>query len=264
MVRELRTYLLVAVAQIALITSCSNRIELDMRQITTSATPFIECYCEVGELYNLAATYLSPIDEPQNLDYSYDFEVYINDTEEHRLLQSIFYVDNFIYSHGSSASLPIDFDGLLQLRVVAEDGSIYTAAASVPDPVEIASATFVDHRLVVEFDSSADDLQNYYSLNIRVSNDQGEVISVRTQLYTPEQNQRLTYERVFDDTSICTANISLLRLNRDGYRYIYSLVENEEAIESNLISRTPLNGNIEGAVGVFTAYTRDEIILQME
>ncbi len=263
MVRHLLIILSVATAQLAILTSCSNSVELDMQQITTAPTPFIECYCEVGELYNLAATYLSPIDEPQNLDYSYDFEVYITDTEEHRLLQSIFYVDSFIYSHGSSASLPVDFDGELQLRVVTEDGAIYTATSTVPDPVEIAVATLDQNCAVVEFDSSADPSQNYYSLTTSIRTAEGETIRIRTTLYNPEPNERLLYQREVEYMEGGSVEILLLRLNFEGYRYLYTIVENDQTLDSNLMSGVPLKGNIEGAVGVFTAYTSEQITLDM-
>ncbi len=240
--------------------ACSNKIDLDMQQISTHSTPFIECYCEVGDLYNLAATYLSPIDQPQNLDYSHKFKVYITDTEEHRLLQGLFSRNNFIYSHGSPASLPLDFDGELKLRVIAEDGTTYLASSTIPDPVEIASATYENGVVELSFDSSDDSAQNYFAVSIAAHYDEGEAIVRRAALKNPEVGESSRIE--FEVGEFSSVDISLLRLNREGYQYLYTLVENEESLGSNLVGGVPMSGNIDGAVGIFTAYSRCRKSLQ--
>ncbi len=223
---------------------------------------FIECYCQPGELYNLTATYLAAIDEPQSLDYSYNFEVYITDTEEHRLSQGLFFIDNVIYSHGSPERLPEDFEGELTLSVTSELGDHFTATTTVPAPICDFSAYRDGKNIVFEFESSSEAEQNYYAVAALATFVEGEEITTSSEARvinpacSTSQSISLAFKVSIEEAQ--SIEVSLLRLTREGYLYQRSVLENLESITSNVVVGTKLEGNIDGCHGIFTSYTKAE------
>ncbi len=249
--------------------SCVENQTLEIKRVGDSSGIFIECYCCVDKLYNLTATYLSPIDEAQHLDYSYDFEAYITDSEEHRLSQGLFYNDGYLYSHGSTASLSADFDGELQLLIITPDGEELRASTAIPDPVTLKEVSYdsESESVTVVFDSSDDPSQNYFFVSVVFTDIYSKVErAVKRAINISESGeQSVTISRREDEEEKYSdaqyIDVSIRRFTADGYAYQYSLLENSESTSSNIIVGIPLSSNIEGATGVFTCYSVDELRL---
>ncbi len=244
---------------------CTDGIELDIQDMGDEYRIFVECYCRPGELYNLTATYLSPIDEIQNLDYSHAFAASITDTATHKLYRSLFYIGNYIYSHGSPSRLPEDFKGELLLEIVSPVGDTLVAASSVPDDVAIAAVEEDSGSVTVSFEASDDSSQNYYSVSLNVYDVNNNLLESRLRFTESSVGVTKDVTITYDTDNECSyIAVSLKRYNKEGYGYQYSLLENSEAESSNIIAGVALDGNIEGALGVFTCYTEDEVYLSLQ
>lgn len=264
---------LVILLPILLTAACHKGYDLDLRHMGDDAGYFIECYCVPDELFCLTATRIAPIDEDQYLDYSLQFETWITAGEEFRLLQSFYHNGNFIYNYAS----PLRFDpaatDTVRLRMTAPDHSIITASSSIPPQAELGTVEIEARRVIAQFRTDANESDGHYSdrcfiLSIIGWGDGGHALSDGRLFreYTKAGNAHLSYEIPSEEqmgVPLDSVTVELKRMTREGYLYQLSVKEAQAANRDPLIPPAPLQGNISGALGVFTCYTCDRRVLHL-
>lgn len=252
---------------------CHKGYDLDLRRMGSSAGYFIECYCVPGQMFNLTATRIAPIDEDQYLDYSLEFETWITTEETFRLWHSLYHEGTYIYNYASDRRLNPALTDSVQLRMTAPDGAVVMAATAIPPQAELHNVRIEGRRIVAEYRTDANETEKSGSdrcfiLSIMGWGDGGRILSEErlfreyTEAITACQNYDLPSEEKLG-TSIDSVAVELKRMTREGYLYQLSVKEAQAANRDPLIQPSPLRGNITGALGVFTSYTRDRHVLRL-
>lgn len=249
--------LLIAYTSICLL-SCGLDQELDMQDMGHSPGYFVECYCVPGEMFNLTATRIAPINEDQYLDYSIEFNVHITTDERFKLYHSLFHEPGtkFIYNYASNRKLTHDASDSVLLEITAPDSTRITASTAIPENVAIDTAGFSGNNFYINFTSSPDPAQNYYILRADFMR-KGEIIYQNLSFHEGlTGKETVTHAFSLENiTPVDSVVTELKRMTRDGYRYQLSLKDAIDANKDNITSPTPLAGNITGALGIFTCYT---------
>ena len=237
--------------------SCELGERLDIKDMGEGPGYFLECYCQPGEMFEMTATRLAPIAEPQILDYSLEFDVRVIAGDTIKLNHSLFARpgSKFLYNYASSRRLYRDAADTVYLKAVAPDGKRLTAKTAIPQPVEIDSVLWKDNNLVTLFTTSEDAGQNFFLLTVMWSAEQK---SHRRMHFRGNQKGRKQMEcrtEINHLERIDSVVVELKRMTEEGYKYQYSLHEAQVAGEESLFTPVQLTGNISGAMGIFTCYT---------
>jgi len=260
----LKTYFLLMVISIFM-----GGCEEELSTISPNAEPgyFVECYMRPGELYNLTATKIQPIFEDYILDYSYDFDVFIVDTDTAELSQGLFVEPGtgFIYNFGSPLRLDADLDQV-SLFVITPTQDTITARTTIPEQVSIESAVINESQIAVDFFSTTLTNQNYYIVivNFLREDEMGTLIREFDIKYlevgdTPEP---ILQEIIFENEFFLEARdmkLTLMRVTEENYNYQITLEDAKSAGSDNITFPAPLAGNIQNGIGIFTAYTEDVV-----
>ena len=242
------------------LSSCELDQQLDAQDMGDSPGYFIECYCVPGEMFNLTATRIAPINQDQYLDYSIEFDIHITTTERFKLYHSLFHEPGtkFIYNYASNQRLDRNNTDSIQLEVTAPDGSRILASTTIPEPIKIDTTLFSGNTFKISFTTSPDPLQNFYILRAGFMKN-GE-LKYQNISYHDNISGQETLTHSFSLKDVLPADsvlIDLKRMTQAGYRYQLSLREASDANTDNITSPTPLTGNISGALGIFTCYSTD-------
>lgn len=251
-----------------LTTSCSLDRDLDIQDIDTKAQYFIECYLQPDSLLNLSATEVSPIFEEFILDYSLDFDVFIIDQDTVELLQSLFIEEEtgYIYNFGSGRRLSSQAIEVSLLVITPTDDTI-RATTKVPQPIEILASEWQTSEVSVRFKSSSDANQNFYLLilNYSVETDGSKIDKNELQYldYSYLIEEVTLDEKISSDSLLYSSEVelTLMRVTRENFEYQKSLNSAQNASKDNVTFPSPLEGNINGGLGIFTCYRQDVQVL---
>lgn len=242
------------------LSSCELDQELNVQDMGGSPSYFIECYCTPGEMFNLTATRIAPINQDQYLDYSIEFDIHVTTNERFKLYHSLFHEPGtkFIYNYASNQRLDRNSTDSILLDVTTPDGSQILASTKIPKQVKIDTVLFTENTFKISFATSPDPQQNFYILRAGFM-ENGELKYQNISYYDNISGQE-TLTHSFSLKDILPADsvlIDLKRMTQAGYYYQLSLREASDANTDNITSPTPLMGNISGALGIFTCYTND-------
>ncbi len=237
--------------------ACELGERLDVRYMGESPGYFVECYCRPDSMFEMTATKIAPVSEPQVLDYSIQFDAYIYADEPVKMFHSFFQRPgtNFIYNYASSKRLNIQTTDSLRLELKTSEGALITAVTRIPEAVRIDSVLWVGDNLLTYFTSHADSGQNYYILTYSWLTSHWNSKTFFLKGYSA--NEPICHDYFVDKDSVSLLNVSLKRMTQEGYRYQYSLDEAKNSGNESLFTPVELLGNISGAMGIFTCYTED-------
>lgn len=111
----------------------------------------------------------------------------------------------------------------------------------------------------IHFSTSEDPTQNYYIYTLS-SQPTIDIQKRDSYLNLSHYKSASTITRRIVCSQIAEADIafiSLMRITKDCYNYQISLNEANSANQGSITTPVPLEGNIEGALGIFTCYTED-------
>lgn len=244
------------------VTSCELGKELDIQDMGKSPGYFVECYCEPDEMLNLTATRLAPIAEDQLLDYSLEFQTYIVAGERFKLYHSLFMKPGtqFIYNYASDHRLTREDADMLYLDMCAPDGTKISGQTTIPDNVRLDSASIIGDQVYTCFTTSLDISRNYFILMIQAF-EEGKARK-RDIYFMQDLNAGVKVENrhsFLTSETMDSVVITLKRLTREGFRYQLSIKDAEDANRDNLVTPAPLAGNLNGAIGIFTCFTKDRV-----
>lgn len=242
--------------------SCELGQELDIQDMGESSGYFIECYCEPGEMFNLTATRLAPIAEDQLLDYSLKFETYIIAGERFKLYHSLFMKPDsrFIYNYASNRRLSREDADTLYLDMLAPDGTFISGETGIPEDIRFDSVRITGEQIYTCFTTSSDVSCNYFILQIQAF--EGKKPEGRKVYYMQDLSAGSKVESRQDFTlseKTDSVVVTLKRFTKEGFQYQLSVKDAEDANKGSLVAPAPLVGNLEGAIGVFTCFTKDRI-----
>lgn len=251
-----------------LATGCHLGYDLDLRDMGADAGYFVECYCTPGEMYDLTATRIAPIADDQYLDYSLEFETWITADERFRLWHSLYHDGPIVYNYASDRRLDPSLTDSVWLDMQAPDGSRITAATAIPPQARLGDVRLEGRTVAVSYHTEASvsgqapDADRCFILGITVWGRGGRVLAdERYYRDLPEATMEKQTCRLPTDDELGTKAdsivVELKRMTRAGYRYQLSVKEAQAANRDPLIQPPPLDGNIAGAQGIFTCYTRD-------
>ena len=244
--------------------ACELGERLEVRYMGESPGYFVECYCRPDSMFEMTATKIAPVSEPQVLDYSIQFDAYIYADEPVKMFHSFFQRPgtNFIYNYASSKRLNIQTTDSLRLELKTSEGELITAVTQIPEPVCIDSVLWAGDNLLTYFTSHEDDKQNYYILTYSWLTNHWNSRSFFLKGYSA--NESICHDYLVDKDSVSLLTVSLKRMTHEGYRYQYSLDEAKNSSSEGLFAPVELLGNISGAMGIFTCYTEDRKQLRLQ
>lgn len=253
---------------------CHLGYDLDLHDMGADAGYFVECYCTPGEMFDLTATRIAPIAEDQYLDYALEFETWITADERFRLLHSLYHDGQIVYNYASTHRLDPSLTDSVWLDMLAPDGSRITASTAIPPQARLREVQLDGRTVEVVYDTDADISAHpshddrCFILSVTLWGRGGRVLDdKRYYRDLPEATvTRQTCSFPADDELGARADsivVELKRMTRAGYRYQLSVKEAQAANRDPLIQPPPLDGNIAGAQGIFTCYTRDRRTLRL-
>lgn len=245
-----------------LLVACELGQRLDIQDMGESPGYFLECYCQPGEMYKMTATEIAPIADAQLLDYSLEFDIHIRAEERIELYHSLFTNpgSKFVYNYASSRIFESASCDTLYLEALTPKGTRITARTAIPDEIEIDTVFRQDRQLHTVFYASRQPEQNYFILHYAFMK---EGRMVRREVYNLDYGDLSEEQRVehtIKNTVISESDsviVTLKRVTRENLLYQNSLLEAGNANEDNITFPVPLNGNLHGALGIFTCYTND-------
>lgn len=242
--------------------ACMPEEALPLRDTGSVQEYFIECYCQPGENPVLTATHVVPLTGTLRYDFPEEMDVALY-TPERLILYYMFDSENIQdvqCNYQSATPLQTTAKDTLHLRIRTHDKKWITAETTVPAPVSINSYTINGNEAKIRFHTSSQSSQNYfiYTLEIQSGN---EVIerSVSYLDYSKYHSGDLVEKSIFC-SELATASKAVLilkRITRENYDYQISLNGANSAIQGSITNPVPLEGNLNGALGIFTCYTED-------
>lgn len=228
-------------------------VDLPVKNTTGSAGYFIESYCRPNDSYALTFTRVIPLSGELLPDFNMEAEVIITAAGPAYLRLVPYHFHNYT----SPATLPPDTD-TLYLSVTTPDKQVITARSWVPSQVAIDSAAVSGAAVTVGFTTSRNPEENFYQLAIHPVAGDSTLKQVVCYLDYSDFPSGSPVERILYPDALPGADyllISLKRLTRECYRYQLSLHEANSTQQGNITTPVPLEGNINGALGIFTCYT---------
>ena len=255
-----------------LFSACELGRELDMQPSDESAGYFLECYFRPGDLYNLTATRLAPISEPQLLDYSLEFQIYVIGDERIKLYHSLFSHSGkeLIYNYGSQEVAGRSRSGVLKLEATTPTGEIVSGETIVPEQVSIHSVLLKDNHLYYSYELVGDKVQDSYIATVIVADKNGVMLKRYLNYYDyniDEVEKTVSVQLDIQESvtpDIDKITINLKRVSKENYKYQLALREIMNANSDNLTMPVMLQGNLANALGIFTCYTEVEYELKIE
>lgn len=243
---------------VLLMMACELGGRLDVQELGGSPGYFIECYCRPDSMYEMTATRIAPISEPQVLDYALEFDVRIVAEEPVKLYHSLYVRPGgkFVYNYASSKRLDAELVDTLRLEAVGPGGEAIYAETAIPKAVEIDSVTWKGKEIATYFTTDEQEEANYYVLSLAWQTEKWNVRDYFLRGY--EGRKQVRQVCLMSDTAT-VVSVSLKRMTEAGYRYQYSMMEAQTSGDESLFAPVELLGNIEGAMGVFTCYTEDKM-----
>lgn len=254
---------MISILLLASLFSCMPEEELPIKNMGAISGYFIECYCIPDESYTLNAAKILPLTETIDPGASVDLDVSIKADTVIRLEPvpgSLSFLGN--YQHMTRlANYGIDS---LFLSILTPENEHITAKTAVPDAIEIASYSVsgANNSATITFQTSRDPKQNYYifSMQARKSDRDDPVLKKETTyLDLSRYSPGASIEKTIRCQEIEEADgvfITLMRITEDCYNYQISLYEANSANQGSITTPVPLVGNIQGAMGIFTCYTK--------
>lgn len=243
--------------------SCMPEEELPLRN--TGAVPeyFIECYCQPNQNLVLTATHVVPLSDNIQYDFPGEMDVTLY-TPQRLTLYYIFDSENIQdvqCNYQSAKPLETSVGDTLHLKIKTQDKKWITAQTTVPDNIYINSYAINGDEAKIRFYTSHQSQQNYYiyTLEIQYGN---EIIERKVTYldYSKYHTGELVEKSLFcsELTTASKAVFILKRITRENYDYQISLNGANTAIQGSITNPVPLEGNLNGALGIFTCYTEDQ------
>lgn len=242
--------------------ACMPEEALPLRDTGTVPEYFIECYCQPGENPVLTATRVVPLTGDIQYDFPPEMDVALY-TPERLKLYYMFDSENIQdvqCNYQSATPLPTETEDTLYLRIRTQEQQWITAETTVPDQVYIHTYAIGNNEAKVRFYTSRHSRQNFYIFTLEVLNGE-EIIERKVSYldYSQYHSGELVEKSIFC-SELATASkavILLKRITRENYDYQISLNGANSAIQGSITNPVPLEGNIKGALGIFTCYTED-------
>lgn len=251
--------------------SCMPEEELPIKDVGAISGYFIECYCIPNESYSLNAAKILPLTDMIDPGASVDLDVSIKADTVIRLEPvpgTLSFLGN--YQHMTR----LDSHGIdsLFLTILTPEHDLITAKTSVPDAIEITSYSVSreTNSATITFQTSRDPQQNYYifSMQARKSDRDDPVLKKETTyLDLSRHSGGVSVEKTIKCQQIEEADgvfITLMRITEDCYNYQISLYEANSANQGSITTPVPLISNIQGALGIFTCYTKSNKFIPEE
>lgn len=248
--------------------ACMPEETLPLRN--TGAVPeyFIECYCQPGANVVLTATHVVPVTDNIQYDFPQEMDVtiytpgritlyYLFDSEEIQDVQC---------NYQSEAPLQAYSEDTLRLRIKTNDNKWITAETTVPDNINIDSYAINGNEAKIRFYTSRESQQNYYIYALEVQSGNEVIERKVTYLDYSKYHSGESVEKSIACSELATASkvvLLLKRITRENYDYQISLNGANSAIQGSITNPVPLEGNLNGALGIFTCYTEDRKTIEL-
>ncbi|MCD7936692.1 MAG: DUF4249 domain-containing protein [Tannerellaceae bacterium] len=252
---------IVALLGLIVLLGCELGGPMDIQDMGDSGGYFLECYCVPGDRYNLTATYLAPIAEPQVLDYSLEFDIYIQGDEKINMAHSFFVhpEKNFVYNYASPRIVEIPERGFLELYAISPTGETIYGRTEVPDQIVIEEVWMETDQLYYSFVLSEQSTFDYYVTSVFFISE-GKVQKRRQEFndfsqYSGNKRITLSVDVYTEAENLDEIRVELKRMTKDNYTYQLAIKELTNANDDSLTSPVMLPGNLTNALGIFTCYT---------
>ena len=247
---------------VVILSSCIENRELPYDGLNAEPGYFIECYLVPGDLYRLSATKLQPLYDDYILDYSLEFDVWVDSL---KLWQGLLREENteYIYNYGHFQRFsPLANQSVVEMEAITPEGDTVTAESTIPVDVKILNGEFDDDLVKFDFVLSEESWHNYYMININTENADTTHHNIRFLDYSHLSiADTVSFEYGISKTeNIDELTVILRRITKTNYDYQISLENAKDANSDNLVLPSPLAGNLENATGIFTCYTRDSVV----
>ena len=247
---------------VIIFTSCIKNNELPYNGLLSDPGYFIECYLEPGDIYKLTATELQPLSEDYILDYSLDFDVWIDSI---KLTNGLFNErnSNYVYNYGHYYKFnPKDTIEAITLKVLTPSNDTVTGESTIPGDVEIINFKRTNNGISFNFMSSEEYWHNYFMVNINIETADTTKGTTRFLDYSHLSDEdTIAFEHeIFTDKPVNRLEVALYRITEENFNYQISIENAKDANSDNIILPSPLKGNLINAIGIFTCYSRDNII----
>ena len=238
-----------------LFASCLTEEELSMKNMGEVSDYFIECYCRPGTPFSLTISKVIPISQLIKPDFSILMDISITaGTPVTLSLVRPTYINNY----GTKEVFRAYGIDSLYLNITTPEQKKITAKTMIPSDITINEATIEQHTATIHFQTSRDAAENYYIYTLQLI--QADTLLKREVSYLdcitiPNTSTRHAITS-FQMKEAEYVVFSLKRITRECYNYQISLNEANSTQQGSITSPIPLNGNINGSLGIFTCYTQ--------
>lgn len=248
--------------------SCMPEDNLPIRFVGETPDYFIECYCKPNEMFLLTASQVLPVSQELELSLTSNLEIHLQAGDAFRLYP-IYYTspqNGFIYNYGNYRKLNRTDADTLYLTIFTPENKSITAKTAIPDEIKIQAFEVNGQEATIWFYTSPDPTQNYYIYTVETY--KGETLLNRSTCLL-ENLPHHAYEKTGKSLSFPPNDstekiiISLKHITKENYNYQVSLNRANAANQGSISTPFPLNGNLAGALGIFTCYTEDSRTFEM-
>lgn len=249
--------------------SCDQKVELPQQDIALDQAYFIECYLQNDALYNVSATEVQPIFDDFILDYTLDFDIYIIGEDSVRLRKGLFIDDTgYITNYGRGVRLDSNLTRV-DFLAIPELGDTIKASSLLPPSIQINEASYIDDQLTFNFNSDVHSQFNYYIYLLSYIEQEADSLVEKSStqfldlsLWTEDHfTETISLSQHIDSLDL---SLTLMRVTADNFKYQQSLFKSKNGTRSSVTYPVSIIGNLENAVGIFTVYAEDKVIIPGE
>lgn len=249
--------------------SCMPEEDLPLRSTGSVPEYFIECYCSPGQSILLTASYVIPVTD--NIQYDFPAEMDVRVYAPNRMM--LYYVfdtediNDVQCNYQSADTLEYRGQDTIRLDIVTAGKQKITARSAIPSPVSIHSYNITAGEAAIRFYTSPGQQENYYIYTMETMTGSEILEQEVTYLDYSKYHSGQLVEKSIAGTQLETAErvvLTLKRITKENYDYQISLNGANTAIQGSITNPVPLNGNIDGALGIFTCYSEDQKIVYLQ
>ena len=254
--------ILYTLSALLLLTRCEIGEYLDYFPESGDLQYFIECYCRPDSTFEMTATRVFPLSDLQIKDYAVGWNASIIAGKTIHLEHGIKRRPDtyFLYNYSSTERLHSQPGDTLLLDIKTPEQKHFSASTVVPKPIHLDSVAYRNDRLYIYFTPDAEVENNYYVIAVNWLTDEWHPALFFLKGHTT--TQQVCHIANIKQKDLQEIQVSLKRMTAEGYNYQYTCNEERRASEDSFIAPVKLEGNIQGALGIFTCYTEDYEILR--
>lgn len=245
--------------------SCALKEDADFDFPKSQNNLMVEAYLCPDNNYQLVLMESNNLSEELFLNLNWDAKVYIYKGDEKIRLLNILNKDDsslYMYNYGAPQDVPLLYDGDFKLEIETSEGCRITGFTPTVTPILINEVKTADELIDVSFLNDIVKYQRYYLVVAEGICDDENVLESQYLDFSGMEAGMITAQLKGDFSSWESVTIKLYHITKENFEFQESIIDAHSANQDPFTVPAKVRSNLEGAIGIFTYYTVDSLVVR--